>query len=55
MVTDENVTTLKKEGSAKMVRRSTQEGDGADVKEALTINEDIEVTEYAPDVFSFLR
>jgi 1-phosphatidylinositol-4-phosphate 5-kinase len=38
-----------------MVRRSTTEGDDPEAKEALTINEDIEVTEYAPDVFSFLR
>jgi len=38
-----------------MIRRSTADGDDPDAKEALTINEDIEVTEYAPDVFSFLR
>jgi hypothetical protein len=50
-VTLNDETKVKKE----MVRRVTADGDGPDVKEALTINEDIEVTEYAPDVFSFLR
>lgn len=35
-------------------RRATQDS-AMDEKESLTINEDIMVTEYAPDVFSFLR
>ena len=44
-----------KEGVS-LERRNTGEGDeDLLAKEALTINEDILVTEYAPDVFSFLR
>ena len=43
------------EAKAGLQRRKTGDDEVGEAREALTINEDIVVTEFAPDVFSFLR